>query len=263
MLKTVPIDMVEPGTRLRGVSEEQVAALMDSIGHVGLLNPIAVYPRQIMHANVMTDGWGLVAGMHRLEACRRLGLVDIDVKVVEADDLHRQLAECDENLCGTKLTPSERALFTRRRKEIYEAIHPETRHGANQHSRSGKDCHSNFTDDTAKRTGQAARTVRLDAARGERIAEEAIDAIRGTAADKGVVLDRLAAAPRDEQLALARQIVAGQSKPVPLPKNEMETEDDWRNAMMRLWNRAPDEWRERFIDYVQAPVFDRTSAGAA
>lgn len=263
MLKTVPIDMVEPGTRLRGVSEEQVAALMDSIGDVGLLNPIAVYPRQIMYANVMTDGWGLVAGMHRLEACRRLGLVDIDVKVVEADDLHRQLAECDENLCGTKLTPSERALFTRRRKEIYEAIHPEARHGGDRSRQDPNSGSCSFVGDTASRTGRSRSSVAADVTRANRVSEDALSEIRGTAADKGVVLDRLAAAPRDEQLALAKQIVAGQSRPVPLPKNEMETEDDWRNAMMRLWNRAPDEWRERFIDYVQAPVFNRTSAGAA
>lgn len=37
----------------------------------------------------------------------------------------------------------------------------------------------------------------------------------------------------------------------------------WILTVRDLWNRAPDEWRERFIDYVQAPVFDRTSAGAA
>ncbi|MCG7360814.1 hypothetical protein MHZ93_06065 [Roseomonas sp. ACRSG] len=125
--------------------------------------------------------------------------MQIEANVVEADDLRRQLAEYDENLCGTKLSPSERALFTRRRKEIYEALHPETRHGAigNGREKSGQDGHSTerFTADTAGKTGQSERVVRRDATRGERVSEDAMEVMRGTSADKGVVLDRLAAAP--------------------------------------------------------------------
>lgn len=45
------------------------------------------------------------------------------------------LSMIDENLCGPALTPSEKARFTARRKEAYEALHPETKRGANnQHT---------------------------------------------------------------------------------------------------------------------------------
>ena len=64
--------------------------------------------------------------------------------------------------------PSERALFTQRRKEAYEALHPETKHGENQHTRSrqvGDNHAGRFTADTAARTGQSERSVQRDAAR--------------------------------------------------------------------------------------------------
>lgn len=67
----------------------------------------------------------------------------------------------DENLRGPRLTPSERALFTQRRKEAYEALHPETRNGTNQHSRLRQlgEPSDRFTSDTASRTGQSERAV--------------------------------------------------------------------------------------------------------
>jgi hypothetical protein len=48
-----------------------------------------------------------------------------------------------------------------------------------------------FSQDTAAKTGQNRRTVERDASRGERVSDGALDVIRGTSADKGVVLDRL------------------------------------------------------------------------
>jgi hypothetical protein len=58
-----------------------------------------------------------------------------------------------------------RAKQVARRKEIYETLHPEAKHGANQHSRSGQLVHS-FAEATAHATGKDARTVRRDAERG-------------------------------------------------------------------------------------------------
>jgi len=55
------------------------------------------------------------------EGSLRLGLVEIEANIVELPELKRQLAECDENLAGPTLSKAERALFTQRRKEIYEA----------------------------------------------------------------------------------------------------------------------------------------------
>ena len=76
------------------------------------------------------------------------------------------------NLCGAKLTASERAMFTARRKQAYEALHPETVNGQNQHTRvrqlgepSPEPAADRFTADTAAKTGQSERKVQRDAER--------------------------------------------------------------------------------------------------
>jgi ParB family chromosome partitioning protein len=174
----------------------------------GLLSPITIYARDVLRAGIMVPGFGLIAGLHRLEAAKQLGWSEIDAHVVTLPDLQRQLAECDENLCGTKLTPAERALFTRRRKDIYEALHPETRNGTNQHNRDRKLCEPSaerFTADTASKTGRSERAIQLDAARGE-LSEQVLAEVRGTDLDRGVHLDRMARAP--DPLAEARRIRA-------------------------------------------------------
>ncbi|MDD2862574.1 MAG: ParB N-terminal domain-containing protein, partial [Acidiphilium sp.] len=128
----IDIDLIRVGDRLRSADADQVQALAESIAEVGLLNPISVCPHPVMRANVFVDGFLLVAGLHRLEACKSLGLVSIPAHIVTLTELQRQIAECDENLRGPRLTPSERALFTQRRKEAYEALHPETRNGGDR-----------------------------------------------------------------------------------------------------------------------------------
>lgn len=193
-LASIPVARVELGRRLREISEAQVVALMASIGDVGLLNPITVYPRKVIEAGISVDGYGVVAGAHRLEACRRLGHTEIAAQVVGLSELERQIAECDENLCGTTLTASERATFTRRRKEAYEALHPETRNGvigATARHAPAKLADASFTADTAAKTGQSERAIQRDAERGAKVCDEAMTLIRGTRLDTGVYLDQI------------------------------------------------------------------------
>lgn len=249
----IALDLIERGDRLRGASPEQVAALAESIAECGLLSPITVYERDVVRAGIAVKGYGLVAGLHRLEAVRSLGLVEIEAHVVALPDLHRQLAECDENLCGTKLTPSERALFTRRRKEIYEAIHPDTRNGANQHTRVrqvGEGSPANrFTSDTSARTGHSERSVQRDATRGERIPEQVLAEVRGTNLDKGTILDRLARAPD-----AAAELTRIRSAP-PIAADPLEDEHAIEAQVKRLmaaWNAAGPDARADFLARIGA-----------
>jgi ParB family transcriptional regulator, chromosome partitioning protein len=208
MLTHVATDLIDVRQRLRALDERQVGAIARSIETVGLLHPIVVHPRKVIRDHISVDGYGLVAGAHRLEAVRRLGHTEIAVQVVSLSELERQLAECDENLCGTQLTPAERALFTKRRKEAYEALHPETRHGQNQHTRSrqiGDSTSDRFTADTAARTGQSERSVQRDAERGSRVADEALEKVLNTPLDKGTFLDALKKVSPAEQPAYVEQ----------------------------------------------------------
>ncbi len=73
-------------------------ALAASIAEVGLLQPVVITP----------DGT-LIAGLRRLEACKRLGWDDVPVFVADTvDDVLVALkAERDENTCRKDFTPSE------------------------------------------------------------------------------------------------------------------------------------------------------------
>lgn len=73
------------------------------------------------------------------------------------------------------------------RKEIYEALHPETRLGQNQHTRvcQNGEPSDRFTADTAKKTGSSERAVQRDASRGARIDKEILSTIAGTDFDMG------------------------------------------------------------------------------
>ena len=127
---------------------------------------------------------------------KRMGAETIPVNVADLSGPAAIIAECDENLCGSNLTTAERALFTRRRKDAYEALHPETKNGAvTERERLRKDCEvkaDRFTADTAAKTGKSERSIQMDAARGAAIAEDVLQEIAGTELDKGVVLDRIA-----------------------------------------------------------------------
>lgn len=234
MLASIPLDMIDDGQRLRDISEAQVASLINSIGDVGLLNPITVFPKKVLRGAVWVDGYGLIAGLHRKTACERLGLVEIEAQVLELSELERQIAECDENLCATQLTPSERAMFTKRRKEAYEALHPETRHGANyQSGQFGHTETSAFVEATAAATGAAERTVRRDAERGAKIDDAALSIVKGTDLDTGTYLDKLKSVPKDEQVKTVReQLRALREKPVD-SANKIKLDADIRQRAAR------------------------------
>lgn len=263
-LANIQIDQIEVGTRLRAISEAQVEVLIASIGDVGLLNPITVFPCDLIRSGVRSKGFGLVAGAHRLEACKRLGLVDIPAQVVALTDLERQIAECDENLCATTLSKSERAIFVKRRKDAYEALHPETKHGGDRASRQLGDLNDadRFTADTAAKTGQSERAIQRDAERGSKISERALQLVKGTALDRGQYLDRLKAIPIEKQEAQVKQDLTPR-KPVPppsAPHNPMEAYNKWAAEMNRVWSRAPQEWRDQWISQNDLPVMDRSAA---
>lgn len=240
--------------RLRTTDQKQVDALKASIGEVGLLNPITVYPKQIYRNSILVDGYGLIAGAHRLEAARQLGWTEIEANVLDLQDANdRIIAECDENLCGTSLTPAERAFFTEQRKKAYEAKHQETKHGGDRRSAEvssgqlGHLKHTRFTEDTATKTGISERVIRRDAERGAKIADDVIQVIRGTKLDKGVYLDKLKNLTAEEQMTKVKADMMGK------PKAPVETETVKQkqvNALMSAWNRAGEEARNEFLDKI-------------
>ena len=164
------IDQIKIGERKRPVDPQQVAGLAASIRLLGLMNPITV-----------DQDYGLLAGLHRLEACKLLGWESIPATICALSDvvdtaaLQKELAEIDENLIRNDLSVLERGIQHFERKRIYETLHPETRHitekGGPGRGNKTTDKLSvvlpSYSADAATATGVSERTVRRDTRFGE------------------------------------------------------------------------------------------------
>ncbi|MBB3944683.1 N6-adenosine-specific RNA methylase IME4 [Rhizobium skierniewicense] len=239
---------VDAGNRLRNLDEGTVLALMESFKAYSQQQPIVVYGRE---ADAVVR---LGAGGHRLEASRRLGIKVLCFHA-DGDELDRQLCEIDENLIRADLTPSDKALFLARRKEIYLIKHPETAKGAAQANASNaaqgrggqivRDAKT-FTAATAQATGQDERTIRRDVERGEKISVAAIQMLRGTVHDKGVTLDKLKRLETPEaQMVFARELIAS-DRAKKAETKEMRTAEQASNreSRMRMVNLIADHGRK-------------------
>lgn len=255
--------------RLRKADPKQVAALAESIKEVGLLNPITVSPEKVIFNGQKIDGYQLVAGLHRLEACKSLGWADVPVAVLDLDEQRRIIAECDENLCGSVLTPTERATFNARRKEAYEALHPEVKSGAAQangmnakQGRGGQLGHDvpSFADDAAEKTGQSARAIRRDAERGEKVCKEALDILKGTKADTGTVLDLLKDMDPAAQVVAAYREVQKRQEPVKRSHSDDAQKARASKIDFDVKDRAAKEVAEIIAEHVPGEWWDGVKA---
>lgn len=205
MIRELPIDQIAIRSDARAIDETTVAALSESIANVGLINPIRV-------RSVGDGQWEVIAGAHRLSACKSLGLAEITAIEVTDDDLHAELAMIDENLCRAELSPSDRAKQTARRKAIYLELHPETAAGtagaAARWNATDNLSVASFAAETAKLIGKDERSVRRDAERGEKVIDAAVDVIRGTVLDTGTYLDKLKKLSPSEQVFAAKRDLA-------------------------------------------------------
>jgi hypothetical protein len=205
----IALDKIDIADRLRGFDQVKVDALKPSIIEIGLQTKPTVTPV------AGTDRFRLRAGLHRYMAMLQMGWISTTFAVSTMGDLDAELWEIDENLIRAELTPSDRAIFMHRRKEIYQIKHPETVNGVNQHTRVPKVLEPSnaptprFTKATATATGVSEERVRLDAQRGEKISDEALRLLQGTKHDKGVVLDRLKSMPSEEQVGYVRALLDG------------------------------------------------------
>ena len=148
---------VNPGRR--PVNLEGINELARSISEIGLLNPITIDQEHT-----------LVAGLHRLEAAKRLGWTEVECNVCTLDALQTELAEIDENVVRTELSVIEYGELLERRKEIYESLHPETKAGQAQAAGMNRAIGNNISDkmsvtlksfaqDTADKLGVSPRTI--------------------------------------------------------------------------------------------------------
>ena len=96
---------------LGGKSSFLFSDFSGSINIVGLINPVTVDKKN-----------NLIAGEHRMEACRHLGFDEIECSVLDCDELRMELAEIDENLIRNDLHYTIRGELAKRRDEILTAL---------------------------------------------------------------------------------------------------------------------------------------------
>lgn len=243
-------------SRRRSVRPAAVDELVESITQIGLLQPVTV-----------NENRALIAGLHRVEAAKRLGWQTIPAHIKALDDLNAELAEIDENLKRNELTALEQGEHLARRKEIYEALpgNENTRRGvagAAARWNATDNASVAFTEDTAAKTGVTARTVYRDVKIGRDIAEDVRDAIRDTPlADSKMELLELARLDEAKQKQVTAKILQGEAKSVKdaqrIERQEAirhAVEEAARNSTQRALIRKIDA--RKFIDQFEHHSID-------
>jgi ParB family transcriptional regulator, chromosome partitioning protein len=100
-LESLELRMVRPSQAVLRSDLGPMSGLMMSIQDKGLLEPIIVRPN--------VDGYEVVAGMRRYEACKKLGWRRVPAHVVELDDREAFEVSLLENIQRETLNPIEEA----------------------------------------------------------------------------------------------------------------------------------------------------------
>ena len=207
---------INPGRR--DTQQRNVEELARSIAAVGLMNPITV-----------TQDNTLIAGLHRLEAVKLLGWTEIECTVSDADGLQAELAEIDENFVRAGLSHRELGDLLLRRKELYEAIHPETRQGQRNGQTAKNENFSlldtkSFSQDTAEKLGVSKRTVEQLVQTARDLTPEAKKVIRDAddKITKGAAL-KISRLPPDQQAEAAAVLII--APPTPRRQRMADGED--------------------------------------
>lgn len=235
-LETVFIDNIDVPPRLRAVDGDKVRRLSSSIAEIGLQTPITVWAKP-------DAAFQLIAGAHRLEAARALGLEQIAAFFTDADEIDRQIWEIDENLMRSELTPTQEAEHLAKRKELWEAravsaqVAPKPQGGRPKQ----------FAFDTSEATGISKSTINRATARARDVSDEVRDAIRGTAMDKGTVLDKLRHVPKADQMRRLEEMRKG------AVSQEEQTLQQF-NRLMAAWNAANQDARREFFEAIDTPI---------
>lgn len=220
----------------RPLVTEAVDKLANSIRDVGLIQPITVKQRTVLSGGLSVPGYQIVAGHHRVAACRALGWTEIDAIVIEAGEhLQAELIEIDENLCRSELTNSQRAKAVKRRKEIWEALHPvrqrfdsvfdalgtvegpmtdaEEREQVEPVippvAKHGHAQEKSFAAATADASGMTKQAINRHLASAKALGDD-LDKVTGTSLDKGVELDALKAMTPEQRAPLIERAQAGE-----------------------------------------------------
>ena len=269
--KSMTLAEVDPATvivsgRRRLIDEAWAEAIAATIAERGQDTPIKLRRAE--------DGkLHLIAGAHRLEACKLAG-VKVRAEIVSCGEAEGRLLEIDENLIRRELSPFDRAVFLAERKELYERLHPETRRGGDRRSEAAQKNQTekitvrknqneifSFSKSTAEKIGIGERAIRRAVKINSGLSARSRAEIAGTwLAEKEGQLYALAGLDHDRQQAVLDLMLredgptkvaaaedALQGRRSPRGKNQTQQALD---KLIAAWARAPKRAQSGFIDYL-------------
>lgn len=252
-IEIVNLDFIKIGPRHRELREEQVSSLVQSIAKIGLQTPITV--RQA----TLEDDMILVAGAHRLEACKRLFMDEIEAFVIENDDEEAaRMWEIAENLHRAELTALERDEHVSEWIQLAEKKRADASDKPSQVGTVSKGGRGNQEGVRA-----AARELKIgknDAHRAVKVASlshAAKEAARETGLDdnRSALLDA-AVKSEEEQAERIRQIAREKEMRRQLRQQKPNDPAERQiNALHKAWDAADSDARARFLENIGVTSF--------
>ncbi len=265
----IKIEQITIGGNRRKLGD--IAELAKSIDELGLINPVQVNEELV-----------LIAGLHRIEACKSLGWSEIEAAVLSVTDITAERIEIAENLFRAELTTLERGNQYKRLKELYEAEFPQTKSGM-RNGQTSKKTESvfletpSFIKDTATKTNKSATTIQEDVQVATNISEEVQAVIKELPiADRKTDLLKLSRLNETAQKEVAGVLVSGKAetyeeavnvlqkdfeKSQPKPSKEMKTRNYLGGIVDKIYEAIHFAKTEKTIEIV-VKKFDQRALNA-
>lgn len=210
-IEIVKVSSIAAPKRPSPLNETVIEHHMLSIHRAGLLSPLLV----IRVPN--SDAFLLIAGAHRLEALRRLGLTEVQVNIREGDAEEVEMDHLEENLARKELSVMERAFQERRLFELYTTKHPKTLRGIAGAIARHKHATERISFAVAMaRPRSGPRTIRDRLSIAKHLQPEAASVLYGTpAANRLACLKSLSKLPQEEQVRVAKVLAEESTTSVP------------------------------------------------
>jgi hypothetical protein len=242
LLKWEPDEIIVRDRLRKEINEHTVCELMDSIQNLGLRQPPTV------HIEVDEEGWEdaiLVAGLHRVEACKRLGLKVIDCVEFKGSETEARKWEIAENLHRAELTVQERAEHIAEWVRLVASpngqnVHSELQRGAVAKAVRELPLHGKTEDSKRKEIERAVKIAGTTPAAKEAAAAAGL-------ANSQTALLAVAQAEPEHQVGAVEQIAARKAYPVP----DVDPAEREFNRLTRAWEAASEPARDRFMAHVR------------
>lgn len=233
IIMPLSIDDIDIPPGRREVDPGVVKRLANSIDNVGLRHPITVRKKG--------ERYILVAGRHRIEACRKLGREHVQATIVSMTNAEARMWEIAENLHRAELTKLQRS------DNIAEWVHL----CDEQRARGVSVQNEQKPGRPESGVSAASRELGIDRVEAQRAVQIAslTDEAKEAAEEAGIddnqsKLLAVAREPEERQVAKVYEL-----KGVPISKN-------WRDQFQTLWGKGTEDDHAWARDYIDKPIMD-------